>query len=79
KLPPAGDPQRPQVVEQLAAAIYKQAEAARSVGDLRAAANGFLRVGQVTPDASIRATADYDAGAALVGLSAWAEAETVLE
>lgn len=79
KLTPAGDPQRPQVVEQLAAAIYKQAEAARSVGDLRAAANGFLRVGQVTPDASIRATADYDAGAALVGLSAWAEAETVLE
>jgi len=79
KLTSAGDAQRPQVVEQLAASIYKQAEAARAAGDLRAAADGFLRVGRVTPEAAIRETADYDAGAALIGLSAWGEATAVLE
>ncbi len=79
KLTPAGDPERTQVIEQLAASIYKQAEAARAEGNLRAAADGFLRVGRVTPEAAIRQTADYDAGAALIGLSAWGEATTVLE
>jgi len=79
KLTPVGDAQRTQVVEQLAASIYKQAEAARAAGNLRAAADGFLRVGRVTPEAAIRQTADFDAGAALIGLSAWAEAAAVLE
>lgn len=79
KLTAVNDPERSQVVEQLAASIYKQAEAARTAGDLRTAANGFLRVGQVTPEAAIRETADYDAGAALIGLSAWGEATAVLE
>lgn len=79
KLTPAGDAQRAQVVEQLAASIYKQAEASRASGNMRAAADGFLRVGRVTPDAAIRQTADYDAGAALISLSAWNEATTVLE
>lgn len=79
KLTPAGDADRPQVVEQLAASIYKQAEAARTAGNLRAAADGFLRVGRVTPEAAIRQTADYDAGAALIGLSAWGEATAILE
>ena len=79
KLTPVNDPDRAQVVEQLAASIYKQAEAARAEGNLRAAADGFLRVGRVTPEAAIRQTADYDAGAALIGLSAWGEATAVLE
>ena len=79
KLTPTGDAQRTQVVEQLAASIYKQAEAARTAGNLRTAADGFLRVGKVTPEAAIRQTADYDAGAALIGLMAWGEATTVLE
>ncbi len=79
KLTPIGDAARTQVVEQLAASIYKQAEAARTAGNLRTAADGFLRVGRVTPEAAIRETADYDAGAALIALSAWGEATTVLE
>ena len=79
KLTPAGDPLREQVVEQLAASIYKQGEAAKAAGDLKAAAQGFLRVGQVTPTASIRSTADYDAAAALIGLQEWGNAATVLE
>ncbi|MDP3857416.1 MAG: tetratricopeptide repeat protein [Stagnimonas sp.] len=79
KLTPDADPLRAEVVEQLAASIYKQAEAARAAGDLRAAAQGFLRVGQVTPQASIRSTADYDAAAALIGLQEWGNAAVVLE
>ena len=79
KLTPAGDSLRPQVVEQLAASVYKQAEAARDAGDLKSAAAGFLRVGQVTPEASIRPTADYDAAAALIGLQNWGQAAQMLE
>jgi len=79
KLTPAEDPARKVVVEQLAASVYKQAEAAREAGDLKAAALGFLRVGQVTPEASIRAVADYDAAAALVGLNDFKQAAQVLE
>jgi TolA-binding protein len=73
------EPTRRQVVEQLAASIYKQGEAARAGNDLRAAVNHFLRVGRVVPEASIRATADYDAGAGLISLQDWPAAAQVLE
>lgn len=79
KLTPATGADHKQVVEQLATSIYKQGEAARSAGDLRTAANTFLRVGQVVPDASIHPTADYDAAAALITLKDWPRAEQVLE
>ncbi len=65
--------------EQLAVSIYKQGEAARSAGNMRIAANTFLRVGKLVPDASIRPTADYDAAAALITLKDWPQAEAVLE
>jgi outer membrane protein assembly factor BamD (BamD/ComL family) len=78
-LVPPGDPQHKLVTEQLAASIYKQGEAARDGGDLRAAADTFLRVGRVTPDASIRPNADYDAAAAYMALKDWPQAETTLE
>ena len=71
--------ERTNVIEQLAASIYKQGEVARTKGDMRTAANQFLRVAQVTPDATIRPTADYDAGAALIQLKDWPSAERVLE
>jgi tetratricopeptide (TPR) repeat protein len=73
------DTSRKQVVEQLAASIYKQGEAARQANDLRAAVGHFLRVGKAVPDASIRATADYDAAAALITLQDWPAAAQVLE
>lgn len=79
KLTPPNTPAQAEVIEQLAASIYKQGEAAREAKDLRAAANQFLRVGQVTPQAKIRATADYDAGAALMQLEDWPKAAQVLE
>ena len=78
-LVPPGDPQRKIVTEQLAASVYKQGEAARDKGDLRAAADTFLRVGRVTPDASIRPNADYDAAAAYMSLQDWPQAEGTLE
>jgi TolA-binding protein len=78
-LVPPGDPQHKVVIEQLAASIYKQGEAARDKGDLRAAADTFLRVGRVTPDASIRPNADYDAAAAYMSLQDWPQAESTLE
>lgn len=76
---PAADPKRKAVVEQLAASIYKQGEAARTAGDLRAAAGHFLRVGTVVPDASIRPNADYDGATALISLQDWPAAEQALE
>lgn len=79
KLTAPNTPAAAEVTEQLAAAIYKQGEAARDAKDLRTAANQFLRVGKVTPQAKIRATADYDAGAALMQLEDWPAAATVLE
>ena len=61
------DESRPGLVENLAASIYKQGERANEQGDYRSAANNFLRIKQVAPTAKIRAAAEYDAGAALIG------------
>ncbi|HKY91760.1 MAG TPA: tetratricopeptide repeat protein [Nevskiaceae bacterium] len=79
RLTPANAPHRTDVVEQLAASIYKQGEEARAAGDQRKAVNDFLRVGQVTPESKIRANADYDAASGLIELKDWPAAETVLE
>lgn len=79
KLAAADAPERKASSERLASAIYKQAEAARAEGDLRTAADAFLRVGQAVPGASIRATAEYDAAAALIALKDWTQAAAVLE
>ena len=65
--------------EQLAAAIYKQGEAARASGDPHAAALAFERVGRVAPEARIRATSDFDAAAAFMAAQEWPAAEAALE
>ena len=39
----------------------------------------FRRLGQAVPDSDIRATAEYDAAAALITMGSWALATTVLE
>jgi tetratricopeptide (TPR) repeat protein len=72
-------PARAQITEQLAAAIYKQGEAARSAGDLKLAARDFQRVGEVAPDAKLRGNSDYDAASAFVELQDWPSAERSLE
>ena len=67
------------LTENLAASVYKQGEQARKLGDHRLAADHFLRVAKVAPNAKIRPTAEYDAAASLITLKQWTEVATVLE
>jgi TolA-binding protein len=68
-----------EIKERIASSIYKQGEQARDAGDLETAVAHFTRLGQEVPDSDIRATADYDAAAALINMSAWDRASGVLE
>jgi TolA-binding protein len=67
------------IKDRLASSIYKQGEQARDAGDLETAVTHFMRLGQAVPDSDIRATAEYDAAAALINLEAWDRAAGVLE
>src|SRR2546428_5466003 len=68
KVTPQGDESRASFVDNLAASIYKQGEIANEAQDYRAAADNFLRIRSAAPTSSVRATAEYDAGAALIRL-----------
>ena len=76
---PEDDESRPDVIDGLAAAIYKQGEQANLLEDYRAAAGHFLRIKEIAPTSSIRTSAEYDAAAALINLADWAAASGVLE
>ena len=76
---PTDDESRQDVVDNLAASIYKQGELAELDGDYRSAADHFLRIAQSAPTSKIRPAAEYDAGAALIRLEDWAGAAEVLE
>ena len=76
---PASDPQRAAIEERIAASVYKQGEARKAAGDDAGAVDDFLRVAKLAPAAKIRATADYDAAALLIGLKDWPRAIDVLE
>jgi cellulose synthase operon protein C len=76
---PQGDPQRADVLERLASSIYKQGEQSQAQGDHAAAVEHFMRVGRAAPTSGIRATAEYDAAAALIELEDWSAAAAVLE
>jgi len=76
---PENDESRAKFVDNLAASIYKQGELARSAQDYRAAADHFLRIRTAAPTSTIRATAEYDAGAALIELKDWKTSASVLE
>jgi TolA-binding protein len=65
--------------ERLAAAVYKQGEAARSSGDSAAALQHFRRVAVAAPATAIAETADYDAIAVLVASGDWDNAVPALE
>src|SRR5205823_229841 len=79
KVTPEGDAARAAFVDNLAASIYKQGELANEAQDYRAAADNFLRIRTAAPTSSIRAPAEYDAGAALIRLQHWKPAVDVLE
>jgi TolA-binding protein len=67
------------IKDRIASSIYKQGELARDAGDLESAVTHFRRLGQAVPDSDIRATAEYDAAAALITMGAFTRASTVLE
>ncbi len=70
---------RAELVERQAASVYKQGEAARGAGQLREAVGHFTRVASVAPQSAVRATAQYDAAAALIALADWDAAARTLE
>jgi outer membrane protein assembly factor BamD (BamD/ComL family) len=78
-LTPGNSPTRASLTDRLAASVYKQGEQARAAGQMRVAADHFLRVGSVAPNSPIRATAQYDAAASLIALKDWKAAAPVLE
>jgi cellulose synthase operon protein C len=73
------EPGRAELVERLAASVYKQGEQAREAGDWRGAVGHFDRVATVAPQSAVRATAQYDAAAALIALKDWDAAARKLE
>jgi tetratricopeptide (TPR) repeat protein len=75
----AQDAGRGPLVERLAASIYKQGEQARSAGDLRLAVSHFTRIAAAAPQSPVRATAQFDAAAALISLKDWPAAASTLE
>ncbi|MBI5260100.1 MAG: tetratricopeptide repeat protein [Burkholderiales bacterium] len=70
---------RQAVQERLAAAVYRQGEAARGAGQAQAAAAHFERVATLAPQSSVRAAAQFDAAATRIGLGDWPAAITLLE
>jgi TolA-binding protein len=78
-LMPANDPERPVIVERLAASIYKQGEQKSKAGDSTGAVDDFLRVAKEAPTSKVRANADFDAAALLITNKQWDRAIQVLE
>jgi tetratricopeptide (TPR) repeat protein len=79
ELTPAEDASRQALVDNLAASIYKQAEAASALEDHRAAASHYLRIKEVAPTSAVRPSAEYDAASALMRLQDWTAAAEVLD
>ena len=78
-LPPDAVAANRDIEQRIAASIYKLGEQARDRGDLETAVVHFTRLAGVVPDSAIRATAEYDAAAALIHLKAWDRAAALLE
>lgn len=78
-LVPEKDAARNELVERLAASVYKQGELSRAAGDNKAAIGHFNRVAAVAPTSTVRANAQYDAAAAMIALKDWEGASRSLE
>jgi TolA-binding protein len=78
-LTPEKEAGRNELVERVAASVYKQGEQARAAGKLRDAVSHFNRVAVVAPQSAVRANAQYDAAAALIALKDWDLAASTLE
>ncbi len=78
-LTPQDDAGRTQFVERLAASAYKQGEQARAAGKARDAVAHFNRIATLAPQSAVRATAQFDAAAVLLGIKDWDGAARSLE
>jgi TolA-binding protein len=78
-LMPATDPERPVIVERLAASIYRQGEQKSKSGDSAAAVDDYMRVAALAPTSKVRANADFDAASLLIKEKQWDRAIAVLE
>jgi len=72
------DKGRAELVERVAASIYKQGEQARAENRLPDAVNHFERVVAAAPASPVGAAAQVDAAAALIALKDWDRAAAVL-
>lgn len=63
-----------QISERLATAIYKKSEGIVKTGEKEAAIVQLLKVKTLTPDSSIRVTAQFDAATMLLELEQWSRA-----
>lgn len=75
---PQGDPQAQAIADNLAAAVYRQAETALAAGNKAAAVQAFLRVGRVAPSARLAGNAQFDAANYLIELADWPNAIQVI-
>ena len=71
---PADAKERNDIVEHLAASIYKQGEQLRALDKVEEAIAHFLRVARLTPGSAIRITADYEAALGYMTLRDWKNA-----
>jgi tetratricopeptide (TPR) repeat protein len=76
-LPPE-DNRRDGLIENLAASVFRQAEALAAAGKTAEAVSEFLRVGLVAPSAALTANAQYDAATLLMELKHWQDAINVM-
>ncbi|MFT5082178.1 MAG: TolA-binding protein [Lentisphaeria bacterium] len=74
----AKDSERAQVVERIAASIYRQSEAQITAGELAPAVERLLSIRDVAPGSDIAISGQYDAANYLIDLKDWANAESVL-
>ncbi|MDI9245739.1 tetratricopeptide repeat protein [Marinobacter sp. CHS3-4] len=75
---PAEDERRAGLTENLAASVFRQAEALADAGKTAEAVSEFLRVGVVAPSAALTANAQYDAATLLMELNHWQDAIDVM-
>ncbi len=78
KMPSKNKKLRKKLIENLAAAVYKQGEVANKLSQYKVAAEHFLRIKKLAPYSKIRSTAEYDAATALMKLKDWKKAAAVL-
>ncbi|GAB1258605.1 tetratricopeptide repeat protein [Aurantivibrio plasticivorans] len=77
--PPVADgPTRAQVIDRIAANMFKQAEQQLALENKAGAVDQLLAISQLSPGTDIAISAEYDAATYLMDLERWSEAEQVL-